>query len=241
MKFNVLVVAAMVITSVSAGRKGKSNKPVKKSGGDSMSAPSYNPLEAGEGTSQESDPNETGPASYSGDDGADKNSASNSVMAHVVGEPTKASNQIVADPVPACDDFVTKLYTLRSRIWGLDYRLQSMFPDLYKLMMANNGYSRNRDIDNWRGAHLGIATELAKMIENLTVLMIRYYEIWERFSIYCSVESFSQLSPKEMMKTMYFAKWNKETTQVQGTSEVDLMTFDEQDDHGQGKVQESNP
>ncbi|KAH9248021.1 hypothetical protein BASA81_014359 [Batrachochytrium salamandrivorans] len=72
MKFNVLVVAAMVITSVSAGRKGKSNKPVKKSGGDSMSAPSYNPLEAGEGTSQESDPNETGPASYSGDDGADK-------------------------------------------------------------------------------------------------------------------------------------------------------------------------
>ncbi|KAH6576821.1 hypothetical protein BASA62_001160 [Batrachochytrium salamandrivorans] len=147
MKLNVLVVAAMVITSVNAGLFGKTNKPVKKSGGDSMSAPSYNPLENDEGTSQESDPNETGPASYSGDDGADKNPTSNSAMAHVVGEPTKASKKIVADSVPACDDFVNELYILRSRIWGLDYRLQSMFPDLHKLMMANNGYSRNMDID----------------------------------------------------------------------------------------------
>ncbi|KAH6582512.1 hypothetical protein BASA60_001901 [Batrachochytrium salamandrivorans] len=61
MKFNVLVVAAMVISSVNAGGKGRFRNPFKKSGGGSMSEQSYNPLEAGEGALQESDPNETEP------------------------------------------------------------------------------------------------------------------------------------------------------------------------------------
>ncbi|KAH9263997.1 hypothetical protein BASA83_012579 [Batrachochytrium salamandrivorans] len=45
MKFNALVVAAMVITSVNAGLFGKATNPFKKSGGGSMSEQLYDPLE----------------------------------------------------------------------------------------------------------------------------------------------------------------------------------------------------
>ncbi|KAH9248019.1 hypothetical protein BASA81_014357 [Batrachochytrium salamandrivorans] len=226
MKFNVLVVAAMVITSVSAGRKGKSNKPVKKSGGDSMSAPSYNPLEAGEGTSQESDPNETGPAGYSGDDGADKNSASNSVMAHVMKKLTKTSKKTVTDPVLVCDNLVTELYFSKGKIWDLDYQVRSMFPDLYKLTTAKNSNFRNTDIDNWRESHPEATTVLAKMIKEITDLMEKHHVKWAIFAKSCQVQSFMELFLEEMIKKIHFAKWCHETTQAQGTDEINLMTFD---------------
>ncbi|KAH6583794.1 hypothetical protein BASA61_007853 [Batrachochytrium salamandrivorans] len=178
MKFNVLVVAAMVITSVSAGRKGKSNKPVKKSGGDSMSAPSYNPLEAGEGTSK--------------------------------------SLILMKQDQPV----------IQGKIWDLDYQVRSMFPDLYKLTTAKNSNFRNTDIDNWRESHPEATTVLAKMIKEITDLMEKHLEKWAIFAKSCQVQSFMELFLEEMIKKIHFAKWCHETTQAQGTDEINLMTFD---------------
>ncbi|KAH9244852.1 hypothetical protein BASA81_017705, partial [Batrachochytrium salamandrivorans] len=119
MKFNALVVAAMVITSVSAGLPDKLPSGVENSGGRSMSVFPQGTSGNGPGPLQESDHTNKEPADDSGGDGIDEDSASDEELDGHEGL-GDASNKVVVKSNPVCDSLISELKTLWNRFMTIN-------------------------------------------------------------------------------------------------------------------------
>ncbi|KAH6589853.1 hypothetical protein BASA61_005459 [Batrachochytrium salamandrivorans] len=198
MKFNALVVAAMVITSVNAGLFGKATNPFKKSGGGSMSEQLYDPLENDEDIFQESEPTKNG--QYDDSDDAEK--------------------------TQDCNRMFTIAEKIQDNIFDLadDFRINLPIPDAPN-SGANDLKPEARE--GHAEFYSQIKDEQKAIKEKATFLKEKYEENWEKIvKTECPTESVRLLSPEEMMEIGIYLDKQMMTPQVQDNNDIDLMAFD---------------
>ncbi|KAH6598010.1 hypothetical protein BASA61_002995 [Batrachochytrium salamandrivorans] len=89
--------------------------------------------------------------------------------------------------------------------------------------------SKYRRVQEWFEFYPSYKTEFEEMKNDLIDWMRQHLKLWEGFlKSGCSTYRITWLSPEEMTSTMHLTQWYTETTPVQGTDEVNLMSFDKQ-------------
>ncbi|KAH6593366.1 hypothetical protein BASA61_004312 [Batrachochytrium salamandrivorans] len=183
MKFKVLVVAAMVITSVNAGGRGGFKGWLKPKGGMSKSESKQSLLPKAGDASQESETTKQ--------------------------EPTGGSNvkDIAKDRI--CTTIKSELDSLRREAKEVYSLLFRQIPDSYK--QEKGLYTlKSHPLKDWLKQCYEDNPELLQPIkEKLVVLDEKYRSAWaELITEGCSIESRPySVSPEEMAKRGYLSKW----------------------------------
>ncbi|KAH6574715.1 hypothetical protein BASA50_007630 [Batrachochytrium salamandrivorans] len=211
MKFNALVVAAMVITSVNAGRRGGFRGWLgggRMTGSESRERP---------GGSQDLDPAKKELGSGSGDDDTGKELVSYPNGAYVKGGSGNKSNGVVGvEPSPICALIASKLYDLWNEIDDFDFVFRSQMLTYYRLMVRGDKNDENGDLNFeearvWLKFHPEAIPELQEIKAKYTGFEGNYYKTWaELAENNCLTEKLKSISPKEMIKQRYFPQWQDE-------------------------------
>ncbi|KAH6593868.1 hypothetical protein BASA50_007094 [Batrachochytrium salamandrivorans] len=230
MKFNVLVIAAMVITSVSAGKRKGLLSWFRYDGRKSKSGEHERLINDGSGSLETHDP-PTNPSSMS-----------------------QAID--LANKKTTCDNIEAKLSKLYSKLNLFDSLFRKQMRDLYMIMggdigkrfrKTENGVrtevtqrsnenetreSRHRKVQDWFKSHPEDQLEVEEMRKDLTDWLGEHLTLWTEFlEIGCSIYGVDRLSPEKVLSRMSLVRWHtettqsQETTQAQETNEINLITF----------------
>ncbi|KAH6562285.1 hypothetical protein BASA60_004578 [Batrachochytrium salamandrivorans] len=211
MRVNVLFVAAMVITSVNAGRRKKgADQPKHHDGSKTSKGPfglTVRPLYlALPPTSSESGPSPVLPSTSPDDELSPALSpTSPDDELSLVFLPTSSESDEdepqESDPPkedPVCDSIVKELEVLLGKAYILDLTIQTQMPILSNIIKEEGGSSASKikKVEDWFKSHPEDKDTIEEMRNEHTDLMEKYYEAWGRFSgSGCLVEKFVELSP----------------------------------------------
>ncbi|KAH6592739.1 hypothetical protein BASA61_004449 [Batrachochytrium salamandrivorans] len=198
MRVNVLVVAAMVITSVNAGwRKKDAGGNRHNDGRKTSKGPlglTVRPLSLVlPSKSSESEPSsELSPKSPV--------HPLSLVLPQTSSESDESTSQKPDHPkkTPVCDSIVKELEVLLGRAYVFDLTIEAQMPILSNIIKEEGGSSASKikRVEDWFKSHLEDKDTIEKMRDEHTDLMEHYYETWGRFSgSGCLVENFMELSP----------------------------------------------
>ncbi|KAH6560654.1 hypothetical protein BASA60_000524 [Batrachochytrium salamandrivorans] len=198
MKLNVLVVAAMVITS--------------------------NELES---SSPQGSPKNPSSLSQDLDLPSEKDAMCNAIKAQLSDSYDKINdrNELLFDRVRGLYMLVGG--ELGRRIWKVTNKVGAEVTD--GGIGKETRESKYRRVQEWFEFYPSYKTEFEEMKNDLIDWMRQHLKLWEGFlKSGCSTYRITWLSPEEMTSTMHLTQWYTETTPVQGTDEVNLMSFDKQ-------------
>ncbi|KAH6569540.1 hypothetical protein BASA60_008174 [Batrachochytrium salamandrivorans] len=226
MKFNVLVVAAMVIISVNAG--GHKRLPSCLGGRCMLKAGSRKGLLGHEeGALQESDPNETGPTC---DD--------LEVKLRGLYDNISVRNSRVWLDMP-------ELYKIMKGNMGrmVENIKNGVKPEVAQKSDGNEAReSIYKRVQEWFRLHFEYKLKIRKIRQEITDLLEQHLEAWEGFlATDCLATKDGRFSPKNMSEDLPLIRWHYKTTQAQDTNESGADISNKQDDNDQEKMQESNP
>ncbi|KAH6592837.1 hypothetical protein BASA50_007803 [Batrachochytrium salamandrivorans] len=225
MKFNVLVVAAMVITSVNAGGKGRLPSCL---GGrcTSRSGSRKGLLEHEEGPPQESDPNETGPTC---DDLEAK-------LRGLYDNISVRNSRVWLD--------MPELYKIMKGNMG---RMVENVKSGVETEVAQKSHENEvrksiyMRVQDWFRLHFEYKLKIRKIRQEITDLLKQHLETWEGFlRTDCLATKDGRFSSENMLEDLPLVRWHYKTAQAQDTNGSGAGISDKQDDNGQEKMQESN-
>ncbi|KAH9272604.1 hypothetical protein BASA83_005105 [Batrachochytrium salamandrivorans] len=213
MKFNVLIVAAMVITSVNAGRR----KRLPSCLGGRYTSKSRVSLELTEnnwGTSQESDPNETGPTC---DD--------LEVKLRDFYDKISARNFITRYNTP--DLYRIMEGNMGSRVEnGKDGAETEVAQKSDGNEVQESIYTR---VEDWLKLHPKYRPRLEQLRQELAKLLEQHLEVWEQFLRKdCLTTKDRRFSPETLFDDLLLVRWYYKTAQAQDTDESDVDMSDKQ-------------
>ncbi|KAH9246288.1 hypothetical protein BASA81_016179 [Batrachochytrium salamandrivorans] len=229
MKFNVLVIAAMVITSANAG--GRKGLPGWLGGGGMT----------GSGSSYDTFDNEPEPPSQQD---PPKNPSA------------EVRYFLPNEKDTICGDIQVKLHRLYDKINNRNELFRFRMSGFYKTIGGNIGVrvwegndgvetevtqksnenetseSRDRKVQEWFKSHPEDQPEVEKTRKDLTDWLGEHLTLWTEFlEIGCSTYGVERLSPEKVLSRMSLVRWHtettqsQETTQAQETNEINLITF----------------
>ncbi|KAH6568292.1 hypothetical protein BASA50_010520 [Batrachochytrium salamandrivorans] len=198
MRVNVLVVAAMVITSVNAGwRKKDAGGNRHNDGRKTSKGPlglTVRPLSLVlPSKSSESEPSsELSPKSPV--------HPLSLVLPQTSSESDESTSQKPDHPkkTPVCDPIVIELYTLWGKAYVLDLTIQTQMPILSNIVKeeSESNALKIKKVEDWFESHPGDKATIKEMRTEHADLMREYYEVWKQFlGSGCLVKDFMELSP----------------------------------------------
>ncbi|KAH6563028.1 hypothetical protein BASA50_011392 [Batrachochytrium salamandrivorans] len=186
MKFSALVVAAMVITSVSAGKRKRIRGCSEGDDSNSGSVPPPELLESDGGPSQESDPTEENPA-----DGLDMNGTKEGLD---------------------CGPIVAQLYFLRGEAVSFYWDWRRIYAR-YNRIERENGLSPEEMGNHY--ASRNDDPEMQEIESKLDLLEEEYRAAWGVvLSENCFTDSLESMSPERVIKNGYLRQWQDEADEL---------------------------
>ncbi|KAH6569964.1 hypothetical protein BASA50_008667 [Batrachochytrium salamandrivorans] len=210
MKFNALVVAAMVITSAHAGQFGLFTSWLGINGGNQDPVSSPDSPEHGPGSVLPSNSQDS-----TLDDAQDPDPYNQ--------DPVDGSDD--GDKKPTCDSIIDDLKKLQVKMLGLDEQFRNQLPTLYELKSRADGL-KDEEMDDYHVSRKEVETTLEDIKAEFINLSAKYSEGWVTLiADGCWNDYLHLMSPEGMMQiSMFFdeLRGSSENEKIHGEDVVSL-------------------